>query len=366
MSIDTILGLAIGAIATFVVIAFIQKRKGGDDLSQEMEKRLNEIFPKVLQNANEQLISMANEKLGAEKREMKTDLDNKRKLIEKMIESVQLELRDSGKTSQSILQQMKDHEKITKDLSLTTDGLRKVLTNNQLRGQFGEQVAEDLLKMAGFVRGVDFDYNKAQTNTSTRPDFSIYLPDKTKINIDVKFPYANLQKSTATEDKEAKKQLMKQFETDVREKIKQITTREYINPEDKTVDFVILFVPNEMIFSYIYEHMNDVWRDAMEKKVVFVGPFSFTALLRMVRQAYENFRYQENIHQMISHIKRFEIEFDKYNEEFNKIGDYIHRLSTQYSQVETTRTKQLVRVVEKIRLEDKSPVKKTLLPPISS
>jgi DNA recombination protein RmuC len=194
----------------------------------------------------------------------------------------------------------------------------------------------------------------------------VYLPDRTKINVDVKFPYANLQKSTATEDKEAKKQLMKQFETDVREKIKQITTREYINPEDKTVDFVILFVPNEMIFSYIYEHMNDVWRDAMEKKVVFVGPFSFTALLRMVRQAYENFRYQENIHQMISHIKRFEIEFDKYNEEFNKIGDYIHRLSTQYSQVETTRTKQLVRVVEKIRLEDKSPVKKTLLPPISS
>jgi DNA recombination protein RmuC len=189
---------------------------------------------------------------------------------------------------------MKDHEKITKDLSLTTDGLRKVLTNNQLRGQFGEQVAEDLLKMAGFVRGVDFDYNKAQTNTSTRPDFSIYLPDKTKINIDVKFPYAKLQQATETEDKATKQQLMKDFARDVKEKISQITSRDYINPEDKTVDFVILFVPNEMIFSYIYDKMNDIWADAMQRKVVLAGPFSFTAILRMVRQAYSNFKVQEN------------------------------------------------------------------------
>ncbi|HRZ58334.1 MAG TPA: DNA recombination protein RmuC, partial [Candidatus Paceibacterota bacterium] len=49
-----------------------------------------------------------------------------------------------------------------------------------------EKVAEDLLKMSGFVRGIQYDYNKAQGENDTRPDFTIKLPDGTKINIDAK------------------------------------------------------------------------------------------------------------------------------------------------------------------------------------
>lgn len=349
---DIVLGVLIGAGVVVAFFVILKRRQQENDLSDHVKTALEEQFPKALREASEQLMILAREKLGAEKAEIKTDLDNKRKSIEKLVEEVQRELRDTGKTSQSILQQIKDHEQITKELASTTEGLRKVLTNNQLRGQFGEQVAEDLLKMVGFVKGVDFEHNKSQSSTSSRPDFCIFLPDKTKINIDVKFPYANLQKATETDDKATKQQLMKQFAVDVREKIKQITTREYINPEDKTVDFVILFVPNEMIFSYIYDKMNSVWAEAMTKKVILAGPFSFTAILRMVRQAYDNFRYQENIHEIITHIRRFEVEFEKYNTEFNKLGDSIRRVSSQYQQVETTRTKQLTRVVEKIRLEN--------------
>ena len=38
----------------------------------------------------------------------------------------------------------------------------------------------------------------------------------------------------------------------------------------------------------------------MAKKVVLAGPFSFTAILRMVKQAYENFRIQENIYKIVT------------------------------------------------------------------
>src|SRR5690606_13355165 len=124
-------------------------------------------------------------------------------------------------------------------------------------------------------------------------------------------------------------------------KIKQVTTRDYINPEDKTVDFVLLFIPNEMIFSYIYDKLNDVWRDAMEKKVVFVGPFSFTALLRMIKQSYDNFRVQGNIQNIIGHVRGLEKEFEKFTLEFEKFGDRIDSLSKQYDQVSRTRVNQM-------------------------
>ncbi len=354
MNPDIFIGLGIGLIIGLAGYIFLQKRKGNDNLKEELEKKLVEVFPDVLQKANEQLISMANQKLGAEKQEIKTDLENKRRQIEKLVESVQKEMRDNDKTTRDLLQQVKDHQQITKDLSITTEGLKKVLTNNQLRGQFGEQVAEDLLKMAGFVKGVDFETQKSQGSSSSRPDFSIFLPDKTRINVDVKFPYANLQKATETDDRAQKQQHLKAFAQDVKKKISQVTTRDYINPDDKTVDFVVLFVPNEMIFSYIYDKMHEVWEDAMRKKVILAGPFSFTAILRMVRQAHDNFHYQENIQQIVGYIKQFEKQFDMYNEEFDKLGSQLSTVQNTYHKIESTRTRQLGRIVEKIKLESES------------
>lgn len=227
-----------------------------------------------------------------------------------------------------------------------------MLSNNQLRGQFGEQVADDLLKMAGFVNGVDYNSNKGQEGSGNRPDFTVFLPDGVKINVDAKFPYANLQKYIETEDKEAQKNHLKSFENDIKDKIKQVTTRDYINPEDNTVDFVILFIPNEMIFSFIYEKMNNVWTEAMQKKVVFVGPFSFSATLRLIRQSYANFKIQNNVHKIVTFIKEFEKEFEKYNEEFVLIGDRISSLTKQYDKVDSTRTRALTKTIDKIKLAE--------------
>ncbi len=354
MNDQMIIGVIIGAAFSIAVFLYIARKREQEGLGERLEKHLADIIPRQMQDAREQLVELAKLKLGAEKQEIRVDLENKRAAIEKMVAQVSLDLRDAGRTAQSIKQQMKDHADLTAELRVTTEGLRKVLTNNQLRGQFGEQVAEDLLKMAGFVKGVDFEFNKATGPGSSRPDFTIFMPDKTKINVDVKFPYASLQKATETEDKESKKLLLKQFALDVREKIKQISTRDYINTSDKTVDFVILFVPNEMIFSYIYEKMNPVWQEAMEKKVVMAGPFSFTAILRMVRQAYDNFRYQENIGEIVGLIHQFDKQFELYNEEFDKLGSQIRTVTDTYSRVESTRTKQLTRVVEKIKLDSGS------------
>lgn len=321
------------------------------------------VLPDVIKKAIEQLVQMNDEKLGAEKENIKTELENKttafekiakdiKELVEKTENKIERTDKDRIGSFSKLKEAIENQARVTEQLSVTTESLKRVLSNNQMRGQFGEQVAENLLKMSGFVKGVDYDFNKEQKSSGTRPDFVIYLPNKIKINVDVKFPYQSLQKMTETQDKATKNELEKNFERDVREKIKQVTGREYINPEGDTVDFVVMFIPNEMIFSYIYEKMNDLWIEAMKQKVVLAGPFSFTAILRLVRQAYDNFRYQKNVQKIIGYIKNFEVEFLKYNEEFVKIGERIESLSKQYDSVNSTRTNQLTKSIDKIKLED--------------
>jgi len=346
-------GLLLGVGITF----FLKKgsKKDREDIEETIGNKLNELLPDVLSKANEDLVRMANEKLGSETKQGRIDLDNKREEISRIVKSLEEYMKSAEKeridTYSALKTSVEESRKITEKLSVSTEGLKKVLSDNQVRGQFGEQVAEDLLKMAGFVKGVDYEFNKKQEGSQTRPDFAVFLPDGTRINVDSKFPYANLQNMSEAEDKVTKTKYMKDFEKDVKEKIKQVTTRDYINPTDKTVDFVILFIPNEMIFSFIYEKMPDVIESAMQSRVVLAGPFSFTAILRMIRQSYENFRVQSNIYNIIAHVKAFEKEFGVFSEAFLKIGDRIDALDKQYDTVSTTRFKQLEKRMDKVKQE---------------
>lgn len=245
-----------------------------------------------------------------------------------------------------------EYKIITHDLKESADHLKNILSNNQLRGKYGEQIAEELLKSIGFVKGQNYTANIAQDTTSTRPDFTILLPDGSKVNIDAKFPLQSLIKYQEAKDKSEKERYLKEFASDIKQKIKEVTSRDYINPEEKTLDFVILFVPNEMIFSFIYDHFNDIWDDAMKKRVIMAGPFSFVAILRMIAQTYQNFKYQKNLYEIIGLIRTFEKEFNLYNQELDKLGEKIDSVSGQFNKVSNTRTKKLTKIVEKIRDEN--------------
>lgn len=358
----SVLVVVIGLLIFFNIKSTKQLKRLNENLEESLDSKMKEIMPDVLKSANEQLIVMADQKLGSEKKEIRSDLESKRTELERLVKTIQDDLKESKKnltdtekervgSFKELSNKLEEYSKVTSQLSSTTENLKNMLSNNQLRGQFGEQIADELLKMTGFVRGVDYDVNKEQSGSGNRPDFCVYLPDGTKINVDSKFPYANLQRVTEAETEEEKASFLKKFEKDVKEKIKEVSSRDYINPDDNTVDFVILFIPNEMVFSYIYDKLNDVWKEAMEKKVVLAGPFSFTAILRMVRQAYRNFSYQKNIRQVIGHVQSFEKEFEKFHEEFGKIGERIKSLDKQYGSVSTTRMNQLTRQVEKIKLD---------------
>lgn len=351
MTLYLLLGLFAGLSLALGLYFFVIKKNSpkADKLADDFFVKFNEHFPQILNQANQSLVSMADQKLSAQSRQNADDLAHKKDSIDATVKQVLQELKNSSNkleeaeqkrigSFESLKTELKSHQKITADLSATTEALKKVLSNNQLRGAFGEKVAEDLLKMAGFVKGVNYEFNKKQNSASTRPDFAILLPDGVRINVDAKFPYQNLQKMAESKNKQVKSQCLKDFKQDVSAKVKQVTSRDYINPEEKTVDFVIVFIPNEMIFSFIYDKLSDIWQDAMTKKVIFAGPFSFTAILRMVLQAYDNFRYQENVQSIIGHIRQFEQEFDKFNTEFIKIGDRLDSLNRQYNQVGQTRT----------------------------
>lgn len=345
---------------------FFRSRDVNKHVQANLETAFSRLASDVLNKTQEQFFSLARERFGALQDQSTAELSHKKDVIVTLVEEMRrdlfeskrhLEESDKGRISSfaALQQELSAQREVLKDLQGTTTDLKRVLSNNQLRGAFGEHVAENLLMMAGFVSGQDYVHNKEQESISTRPDFIVYLPDRTKINVDVKFPYAALLKMSETEDRGERERYVRQFAQDVKQKIKQVTSRDYINIEDRTVDFVVLFIPNEMIFSFIYSELPEVWEAALRSKVVLAGPFSFTALLRMVKQAYTNFRYQENLHNVIGLIQKFEQEYEKFSESIDTLGARIEQVDKQFVAMAGTRDRALTRIIDKIKNEIESP-----------
>ncbi len=266
--------------------------------------------------------------------------------LEKQLQGSREEVGDLRKQNAAIREQLANTAKITEGLQVSTDSLKNLLSNNRLRGVWGEQVAEDLLLAAGFVEGSNF--TKQSATSEGRPDFTILLPDGAKLNVDAKFPFDDLMEYQEAKTEATKKQALAKFSNSIKMKVKGITSKDYINPQDQTLDFVVMFIPNEMIFSFIYEKMPDINEYCNQRKVVLAGPFGFTAVLRLVMQAHKNFGYEKHLQEIFGLVSKFQEEYAKFGDSMQRLGNQLTTTQKTFQEVEGTRSRQLTKVVDQI------------------
>jgi DNA recombination protein RmuC len=230
----------------------------------------------------------------------------------------------------------------------TTGQLKAALVSPKARGQWGQRIAEDILRLAGFSEGVNYQRDKSQDTVSTRPDYTFFLPQGLKVNMDVKFPMNGYLRYLETESETDKQKHKDQFLRDVRLRMKEITNRDYINPEEKTVDYVILFIPNEQLYSFINENDRTLIDDALRSKVIFCSPLTLYAILAVIRHAIDNFKLEKTAANMLSLLGAFNKQWALFIESFDNLGEKIEAVQKEFNNLTTTRRKGLDRQVNKI------------------
>lgn len=325
-------------------------------MQHQQQDKLEEIVDKVFGMSAAKVAEQSKQILASEKETIKTDLDNKQKAFEKLVTQFQEEIRerqreirdlekDRTKKFSELNTAMEEHRKLTDELSVSTRQLAKVLSNNQQRGEWGERIIEDLLTSNGLVEGRHYS-RQTPLASGLRPDISLLLPNNRVVPVDVKFPYQEIQKLAVAEQKEQKRAHMQQFRRDIKTKIAKVA--EYIDSESNTLDYAILFVPNEMVFSFINQKFPDLIDDAVGKRVLIVSPFTFLIVARTVMESYRNFMIGDTLKEIVGYVDEFVIEWDKFNTQFEKYGRSIERLKTDYDGLAGTRFKQMERRIERI------------------
>ena len=218
----------------------------------------------------------------------------------------------------------------------------------KLRGQWGERMAEDILRLAGFMEGINYQKQKALETDRNRPDFTFFLPQHLKVNMDVKFPLTNYLHFLESESAQDKESYREKFLKDVKQRIKEVQDRNYINPEENTVDYVLVFIPNEQVYGFIHENNPQLLDEAMRQKVILCSPLTLYAILAVMRQAIDNFQLEKTSARILSLLGTFGRQWELFVKSFDQLDKRLSDAAEEMNKLKTTRRSQLEKPLEEI------------------
>ncbi len=214
----------------------------------------------------------------------------------------------------------------TAGLADTTAHLREALASPKARGQWGERMADDVLRLAGFVDGINYR-RQVTLPGGTVPDFTFLLPGELVLHMDVKFPLDNYLRASNAVSPTDRESCEAAFLRDVRQRVKELAGRGYVQP-GVTVDHVLLFIPNESVYGFVHQRDPGLADLALRQKVVLCSPFTLFAVLGVIRQSVEAHEVTRASDEIIELLAGFGHQWSRFSEQLDVVArrfDTVHR-----------------------------------------
>jgi len=230
----------------------------------------------------------------------------------------------------------------------STQSLREALVSTKVRGQWGERMAEDVLHLAGFIEGVNYQRQRTLEGSSGRPDFTFLMPNDLVLHMDVKFPLDNFVRYIEADSDVERRSARDTFVRDVRDRVKELTNRGYLDAGDRTVDCLLLFIPNEQVYAFIQEQDAGILEDALRHKIVLCSPLTLYAVLAVIRQSVDNFRLERTSNEILGLLGQFEQQWRRYVESMETVQRRFEGVHKEYEALMGRRHRALERPLDRI------------------
>lgn len=218
------------------------------------------------------------------------------------------------------------------------------LGNPKTRGMWGERIAEDVIKSVGLVEGVHYFVQKTNEE-GKRPDFTFkLLPTEIVCNMDSKFPLTNYIEYVKTGNKDN----LDKFLKDVRARVREASRKSYIDPQAGTLNFAIVFIPNEQIFNFIVEHDVEFMDYCLGLKIVACSPWSLYGMLSMLYTNAEAFNMSKEAHKIVAEIKQCSKEWESLKASLADTHKQLENALSSSEHTSGTRSRQLERALNKL------------------
>ena len=318
-----------------------KNRKG---VSEALDKSTEQ-----LKESNQSYLSQLSEKADAQTKQHQKELEGKKQLIDQRLTDMDSKL---GKVEQLVQDLQSDRrqqygalDEQLKRLTSTTSSLQSALADNRARGQWGERMAEDLLSFMGLVEGVNY-IKQATLEGGSRPDFTFMFANQKSLHMDAKFPLDNYLRYIEAQNDAERKEYSQKFLRDVSQRVTEVQKRDYIAAG--TLDCVLIFIPNEQVYRFIYEADQRIVDNALRQKVILCSPLTLYVVLAVIRQAAQNFNIEQRSQEIIEVVEDIRGEWTKYTDQMDKLGRRFKGMHDDFHSLTGTRTRQMDRKFDKI------------------
>ena len=294
----------------------------------------------ALKQSAPEFLRLAEQSFGKFQETAKGDLAQRQEAIKVLVEPLkqQLEayqkrLQQSETAQSSTLGEVKKQLELLGHQSTTlaqeTQQFRLVLHSNQARGRWGEETLRRVVEAAGMSAHCDF--TEQTSSGENRPDLVVKLPGERFIIVDAKVPDFDFLNALESAEPVKRAEALAAHAQKLRATIKALADRDYPRQFPNALDYVVLFVPAESLFSAALEGDHDLIVWAAEKRILLATPASLIALLRSVSVSWQQHAQTENARDITEAAQELYSRVVTFTEHLEKIGDGLKRANESFN-----------------------------------
>lgn len=270
----------------------------------EMEK-LNQRFLTEFENVANKILENKTDKFTQlNKANLNAILEPLGKTISEFKEQVSTVYDKESKERFSLGEKVKELAELNQQLSQEAKNLTKALkSESKTQGRWGEVILESILEKSGLQKGREFFMEhqlndadgKALLNevrgTKMRPDAVVKYPDNRHVIIDAKVSLDAFVRATEATDATLQQAELLAHLQSVKGHIQELERRAY-DDYDKTLDFVMMFIPSEAAYISALQTDPDLWNFAYGRRILLISPSNLIISLKLIvdlwKREYQN------------------------------------------------------------------------------
>jgi DNA recombination protein RmuC len=306
-------------------------------LVRDAERKLGESFEALSQRAlranNDQFLQLARESLGKMSEAANGDLEKRQIAIAEMVRPVRDSLEKVDEKIQklenartfayaSLSEQVRSLLETQKALRAETGNLVKALRAPSVRGRWGEMQLQRVVEMAGMLEHCDFVQQETVEGDEgrLRPDLIVKLPGGKRLVVDAKAPLAAYLDALESQTEESRCAHLAAHARQLRNHVAQLARKAYWDQFEHTPEFVVLFVPNEAVFSAAMEQDPSLMEGAFSERVLLASPTTLIALLRAAAFGWRQERLAQDAQEIAALGRDLHKRLGRLGDHFAKLG----------------------------------------------
>jgi len=295
----------------------------------------------ALKQSAPEFLRLAEQSFGKFQETAKGDLAQRQEAIKGLVEPLKQQLETYQKNLQSnsaaqssALGEVKKHletlAQSNQSLAQETQQFRLVLHSNQARGKWGEETLRRVVEAAGMSAHCDF--TEQTSSGENRPDLVVRLPGERFIIVDAKVPDFDFLNALESAEPLKRAEALKEHAQKLKATVKALADRDYPSQFPNALDYVVLFVPAESLFSAALEGDHDLIVWAAEKRILLATPASLIALLRSVSVSWQQHAQTENAQKIAEAAQELFVRVVTFTEHLEKIRGGLETANKAFNQ----------------------------------